>query len=110
MRVYLIVLRRPYPTPSRRMYYLGSLWIEWELVTRRRVFRLVHAPFFLARYMVLAILIFLCVPFTSDFGFRWCALTAEWLRLHSVTSEYGTMRLACDGACLFFGPAPGGSG
>ena len=33
----------------------------------------------------------------------WVALTALRLRFYSVTSEYGTMRLACDGGCLLLG-------
>ncbi len=40
---------------------LWSTYIEWELITRKRAFRVVHIPWLLARYVMLSALLFLCV-------------------------------------------------
>ncbi|KAI0367314.1 hypothetical protein BV20DRAFT_1114838 [Pilatotrama ljubarskyi] len=41
--------------------YIWSLGIEWELITRKRAFRLVHVPWLFARYMTLSALLFFVI-------------------------------------------------
>ncbi|KAI0635344.1 hypothetical protein C8Q77DRAFT_1054891 [Trametes polyzona] len=41
--------------------YLWSAYIEWELITRKRAFRIVHIPWLLARYVMLTALLFFVI-------------------------------------------------
>ena len=40
---------------------MNTWYAEWELIQRKRAFRLVHVPFLLARYITLTALLFLYV-------------------------------------------------
>ena len=50
---------------------MNTWHFEWELLLRKRAFRLVHVPFLLARYITIAALLFLYVPSTH---ILWVAL------------------------------------
>ncbi|EIW56139.1 uncharacterized protein TRAVEDRAFT_39151 [Trametes versicolor FP-101664 SS1] len=41
--------------------FLWSTYIEWELITRKRAFRVVHIPWLLARYVMLSALLFFVI-------------------------------------------------
>ncbi|KAI1792339.1 hypothetical protein LXA43DRAFT_887850 [Ganoderma leucocontextum] len=42
-------------------HVLNTWYVEWELIQRKRAFRLVHVPFLLARYITLSALLFFVV-------------------------------------------------
>ncbi|PIL26973.1 hypothetical protein GSI_10111 [Ganoderma sinense ZZ0214-1] len=54
-------------------HFVNTWHFEWELLLRRRAFRLVHVPFLLARYITLAALLFFLrpyVPFSSTVSYQ----------------------------------------
>ncbi|KAI0710568.1 hypothetical protein C8Q76DRAFT_737903 [Earliella scabrosa] len=56
--------------------FINSLNVEWELLTGKRAFRLVHAPYLLARYITLSALLFFVISgriqsrIACDFAYR----------------------------------------
>ena len=74
---------------------MNTWHFEWELLLRKRAFRLVHVPFLLARYITIAALLFLYVPPTH---MSWVALVLIYICAASVVSGRVKVRIACDRA------------